>query len=257
MTPMPDTADNFYKEGNYRAALRIYLDIVQQESRNAKLYQGLAQCYYQLKNYESAKSAAEKALELDSRLSIPHTVLAYIYYYQNNNLKKALTESLEAYDLSPNMEETINCHGSLLAASGRLAEGKAVLMQGLEIYPRSIPLHYNMAAAYNKERNYKKSSEEIKTVFKYKPTLRHGIQLLIVYEQRYALLITLIVLTALFGSLFVQAKILLLIPLVIAIQGWILTYNVVKESNWKDALVYIVGNGLLTVLIYWFYTSIN
>jgi Flp pilus assembly protein TadD len=81
MIPTLDTAEKFYKEGNFRASLQIYLNIVQEEPKNAKIHQGLAQSYYQLKNFEAAKSAAEKALELDVTLPIPRTILAYFYYY--------------------------------------------------------------------------------------------------------------------------------------------------------------------------------
>lgn len=257
MIPTPDTAEKFYKEGNYRASLQIYLDIAQQESRNARIYQGLAQSYYQLKNFESAKSAAEKAIELDSTLCLPYTVLAYIDFYQNKNMEKALAEALEAYNLSPKMEETINCYGSLLAASGRLNEGKSVLMQGLEIYPKSVPLHYNLGVAYIRERDNKKSLEEFKKVFTLKPTIRHAIQLLLVYQRRYAFLYSLIVIATLFGSLLLKARVLLIIPLVAAIEGWIMIYYFLNDRRWRDGFIFVVGNGLLTLLIYWFYVALG
>jgi tetratricopeptide (TPR) repeat protein len=130
--------------------------------------------------------------------------------YQNKNSKKALAEALEAYNLSPIMEETINCYGSLLAACGSINEGKSVLMQGLESNPESVPLHYNLGVAYNREHDQKKSLEEFKKVYKFKPTLRHAIQLLLLYQQRYAVLYTLIVITTLFGSLIFRVRILLL-----------------------------------------------
>lgn len=83
-----DIANNLLEQKKYREATQAFLDILQQDPSSGQAYQGMAQCYYRLKNYEAASSSSMKAIELDQTLVIPHVILAYIYYYCDNDLNK-------------------------------------------------------------------------------------------------------------------------------------------------------------------------
>lgn len=252
-----DVADDFIKKRDYRAALQIYLDILQRDPNDRKTHQGLAQCWYRLKKYDNAVSACTRAIELDPSLAIPHVILAYIHYYHEKDLDKAVAEALKAYELSPELEEVLVCYGALLGAKGRIEEGISILHRALEANPTSIATHYNLAVLYEQKRHNKESLEEWKAVFKYKPTLRHGLMLLIAYERRYSVLFAIVITAALFGSMFVKSKILLLLPCTMVIQIWLNAFQLIKRGRWKNALFDLVSSTLLALIIYAFYVALT
>jgi len=230
------TADDFFEKENYQAALQVYLDILRQEPDDGKSHQRCAQCYYRLKSYDSAISECLRAIELDQTLAIPHVTLAYIYFDQRK-YDHGFSEAETAYNLSPDVLEVINCYGALLAVKGRFKEGVLVLQRALEIDATFVGAHYNLALAYEKIGNYKKSLEEMKTVFKYKPSLRHGWQLFVMYEKRYAVVFTIAIMTALLCTIFLRIRILLLLPSIFALQLWVSGYQLVRRGKKKMLLL--------------------
>jgi tetratricopeptide (TPR) repeat protein len=72
------TAQRQFNSGNYTAAIKT-LQSAAQISTNAEAQYWIGRCYYELRDYDNAITAAEKAVELDSKNSLYHEWLGRIY----------------------------------------------------------------------------------------------------------------------------------------------------------------------------------
>src|ERR1700690_3009158 len=95
-------ANDMLHKRDFRSALRSYLDMLEIDPNDSLAYQGIAQCYYELKDYENAAAACRKAIEADRTLALPYTTLSAIYLRQKN-FEAAFTEATKAYAISPKL----------------------------------------------------------------------------------------------------------------------------------------------------------
>jgi tetratricopeptide (TPR) repeat protein len=72
------TAQHQFNSGNYTAAIKT-LQSAPQVSTNAEAQYWIGRCYYELRDYDNAITAAEKAVELDPKNSLYHEWLGRIY----------------------------------------------------------------------------------------------------------------------------------------------------------------------------------
>jgi tetratricopeptide (TPR) repeat protein len=262
MNTNQNIADDLLGQKDYQKALQIYLEILRQHPNDGRAYQGIAQCYYKLKKYDDAFSAANQAIRTDPNLAISHVVLAYIYHHRGD-FEKALAEAQVAYNLSPQLDEIGNCYGALLLGSGKLDESIAVLTRAIEAHPQSVLAHQNLGLAYREKRDHKRFVEEMRLVFKYRPTFISAKDLLIAYQHRYAVFLSLIVPAALFGALVIKSRILLIIPALIVIQGLLADLQFVierrwrRKGRWRVLLFSLVTDCALGAITYAIYLTLN
>ena len=74
-----DSAEDFYRRGDYESAIKGYLRAIGEDDKEAEAYHGLAMSYYQIGDTEGAMFAFEKALEMDSLYTSAYECLASIY----------------------------------------------------------------------------------------------------------------------------------------------------------------------------------
>ncbi len=262
MNANQDAANRLREQKDYQQALQIYLDLLRQYPDNGEIYQWIAKCYYELKNYDEAFSASKEAIRLDRNLSLPHLILAYISVHQGN-LEDAALEAQDAYNLSPEVDEVSNCYGALLLSTGKLDESIAVLRHTLELHPNSILAHQNLATAYRKKKDYKRYTEAMRLVYKHNPNLLNAIKLLVAYQQRYAFLLSLIVFSALIGAWLFRSRILLAIPVFMVIYGLLGDLTFIIRGSWKRKgnlrvlLSSLIADCMLGVFTYLVYVALN
>jgi tetratricopeptide (TPR) repeat protein len=73
------TAQHQFNSGNYTAALKTLQGATAQNPNSAEVQYWLGRCYYELRDYDNAVVAAEKAVELDPRNSLYHQWLGTMY----------------------------------------------------------------------------------------------------------------------------------------------------------------------------------
>jgi serine/threonine protein kinase len=100
------------------------------------------------KAFPSAKTAAERALELDTTLSDAYATLGIVHFMHDRDwpaAKTAFESSTRAGLTSP--EPSIK-HGLFLASAGHHDEGLAAVREGLELDPVSLIVNTNIAHQY-------------------------------------------------------------------------------------------------------------
>jgi len=248
MSTIRNFADELLMKRDFRAALQAYLNLIQKNPSDGKAYAGVAQSCFGLKDFNAAATASQKAIELDESLAAPHLILAAIHLHRQD-FNKALTEARRAYELSPESEEAANLYGVLLMSRGELDESILVLRQTLELHPKSGMTHRNLAVAYREKRDFKKYVEEVKLMFKHEPSVFSAYQLVVSYQQRYALFLSVIMLTALSVALLVRLRALLIVPTILVVQGLFADLEFIREGRWR-------GKGKWKILLFSLITDI-
>ena len=97
-----NAAKGLYQSGDYKSALRLYLDILS-TSTSFKIYYEVGRCYYKLEDYANAKTFFLRSIELEKEGNPSHIFLGNIFY-KENNISKAIEYWTTAYSFKPNDE---------------------------------------------------------------------------------------------------------------------------------------------------------
>src|SRR3954447_4476928 len=104
----------------------------------ALAYTSLADDYFAPGDaYPKARTAALKALELDSTNAEAHTNLGLVQFYYDWEFEAADVELRRALELNPNSMEAHNFYGECLCAMGRFEEGLAEVGRAMVLDPLS------------------------------------------------------------------------------------------------------------------------
>jgi TolB-like protein/DNA-binding winged helix-turn-helix (wHTH) protein/Flp pilus assembly protein TadD len=140
----------------FQKAIEYFTQAIEKDGNFAQAYSGLAdshtlQALYGqvVPNVAEAKSAAEKALKLDSSLAEPHTSLAAVKILQDWDWAGAEKEFQRAIDLNPNFAQAHHWYGNLLLGpEGRHDEAIAELQRAQELDPFSLIINADVGFAY-------------------------------------------------------------------------------------------------------------
>jgi serine/threonine-protein kinase len=165
-------------------SIQYFRDAIAKDPAFAVAYAGLADSLRDLSNYEvrppaemipQAKSAAQKALELDDRLAEAHASLATTRFY---NLESDGVESefQRAIALNPGYAPALHWYALSLAALGRKEESITEIKLAREIDPRSLIINANVGWCYYLAGDADRAIEEEKTTLRLDPSfgVAHG-----------------------------------------------------------------------------------
>jgi adenylate cyclase len=97
------------------------------------------------KDLQKASELAQKAIDLDQNLSVPHGTLGWIYLIKGKH-DEAIAEAKKAVDLAPNDAWANGCLGTFLAYADRPDEAILVSENALRLNP--FPTDWDLLFAY-------------------------------------------------------------------------------------------------------------
>lgn len=150
-------AYNLYLKGRYyfnkrteeglQSGINYFRQAINIDPSYALAYAGIADCYNMLgiymykppKNaYPQAKSAAEKALEIDDTIAEAHTSLGWIRLFYDWDWPEARKEFTRAIELNPNYPTAHVWYAFYLVIMRQLDDAIAEVDRSLELDPRSV-----------------------------------------------------------------------------------------------------------------------
>jgi TolB-like protein/Flp pilus assembly protein TadD len=161
----PEALD-FYLRGRYawnqrnvegfRKGIEYFNQAIEKDPNFALAYSGLADCHTLLALFgdsstgiTNAKTAAEKALQLDGTLAEAHTSLAAVRILHDWDWTGAEQEFQRALELNPNYAQAHHWYGNLLLGpEGRHDEAIAELQRAQELDPLSLIINADVGFAY-------------------------------------------------------------------------------------------------------------
>lgn len=185
----PD-AYNAYLRGRYfwnrrsvegvRRAMRCFEETIKGDPGYAPVHAGLADCYALLASVRlgmlapndslpKAKSAAQRAIELDPMLGEGHASLGYIQLWYDWDWPAAERSLKRALELNPAYAPARQWYSYYLETVDRLEESIGEIKRALELDPLSLRLRTTLASLLYFERQYDLVIEESKEVLAMEP----------------------------------------------------------------------------------------
>jgi TolB-like protein/Flp pilus assembly protein TadD len=178
--PVDLEAYNLYLKGRYYwaqrpqgidRAIEYFQLAIDKDPRSALARAGLADCYATLGSWENgtlppvqamakAKSAATKALELDSRLAEAHATLAYRTTHHDWDWTTAEAQYVRALELNPNYAVSHHWYSHYLTAMGRTKESLRASRRCLELDPLDLVINIHMAWHHHYAREYEDAVDQ-------------------------------------------------------------------------------------------------
>ena len=97
-----EAARGLYQSGNFSAALKLYLDMVN-TSFSYKLYYEIGRCYYKLNDFLNAEENFSRSISLEEYKNPSYLYLGNIFYKQQN-VALAIENWVRAYSYKPDDE---------------------------------------------------------------------------------------------------------------------------------------------------------
>ena len=166
---------------NLLASVSYYEKALQEDSKYALAYAGLADAYANLGYYGSiapiegrrkAEEAARKALELDDKLAEAHVALGLAYIaFAPSNFSVGDRELRHAIELSPNLAVAHYNLGLSFVRQGRLDEASGQLVEARELDPLSSIIARAVAIPVYFKRDYARAFELLRQANELGPPL--------------------------------------------------------------------------------------
>ncbi len=165
-------AYQFYLKGRYfwnqrsgegiRNAINQFQQAIDRDPNYALAFTGLADCYSVLETYAGvpssetipkARTAAERALQLDDSLAEAHASLGQVYLAQWQ-WSKSEDEYKRAISLNPNYPTARHWYARLLRCEGRLDEALTEIKQAQQVDPLTPILELNLGTVYLEKNDF-------------------------------------------------------------------------------------------------------
>jgi len=182
-------AHEFYLKGRYfwnkrtgpdlRKAIDYFKQAIDKDPKYALAYAGLADSYTLLSAYgagspqesfPSAKTAAQKALELDDTLAEAHTSLGQILLFYDLDLAGSTKEFERAIALNPNYATAHHWYGVGPAMSlGEFDRAIAELRRAQQLDPLSLIINADLGVAFATARRYDEAIAQLRKTIEMDP----------------------------------------------------------------------------------------
>lgn len=135
--------------------------------------------------WPKAKSAALKALELDSSLPEAHMSLGYVHIFYEWDRPQAEQEFRRALELNPGLSAAHYSYAIYLIQTGRAKEAVASMMKAKDLDPLSLLVCSGLAFVYYYDREYDRAIEEHRKVLELDPNYVYSLfGLGLVYQEQ-------------------------------------------------------------------------
>ena len=158
-------------EADLKRSIEYFQQAIQKEPGYAQAYAGLASCYVVLPNYSAtspqetfpkAKSAAEKAIQIDDTLAEAYAALAQVSASYSYDWSSAEREFERAIQLNPNYATAHQWYGGMLSRMGQRERGLAEVRRAQELDPLSLIINQNVGWYLYLARQYDQGIEQLR-----------------------------------------------------------------------------------------------
>jgi tetratricopeptide (TPR) repeat protein len=181
------------KEG-LEKSIEYFQSAIKKDPTYAIAYAGLADAYSILglnshiashETMPKAKTAAKKALEIDSTLAEARITLAMIKGLYELDFSGAEIEFKQALELNPNYASGHQWYGLVLLSRGRLNEGFKELKLAQQLDPLSMVINFSVCQYYVDTKEFDKAIEELIKIIDLNPEFPYTYYYLsLAYEQK-------------------------------------------------------------------------
>jgi tetratricopeptide (TPR) repeat protein len=140
-------AKTLRKQRKYKQALIYYQKAVDSDPDAIEAYMEMAEAYNHLGQFDKAMGAYEVVLQLDGSYGPAANDLAYLYTDRNQNLDRALSLALRAFELLPENPAVRDTLGWAYLKKGSVLLAKMHLSEAVRRGPEAPLFHYHLGVA--------------------------------------------------------------------------------------------------------------
>jgi len=169
---------NTRTEESLRKAIELFDKALKKDPQYALAYTGVADSYAVLALLEflppkdafpKARTAAEKALEIDNRLAEAHTSLGVVRFQYDWDWEGAEKEFKRAIELNPSYAPAHQFYADFLKSQGRFDEALSEMSYASALDPLSLSINTGIGHVLYLSRQYDKAIEQYKNTIKLDP----------------------------------------------------------------------------------------
>jgi tetratricopeptide (TPR) repeat protein len=158
-------------------AIKHFEQAIQIDPDYALAYAGLADAYYALSSNHlppneampKARSAVERALQIDETLAEAHASLGMVKAFYEWDWQAAESEYRRAIELNPGYASAHHWYGWYLALMGRLGDAIAEIKQASELDPLSLEINSDLGLSFFFARQYERAIEQFEKAIEMDP----------------------------------------------------------------------------------------
>jgi TolB-like protein/Tfp pilus assembly protein PilF len=174
---------NKRSEDNFVKAIEYFQQAVALDPEYAAAYAGLADCYDTVgwygampaaEAYRRAKTAAQRALQINEKLAEAHAALAYGMLFHEWNWPEIEKEYQRALELNPNYVTGHHWYALFLTAMGRFSEAITQMRCALELDPFSPVLNSHLGWIFYFARQNDRAVEQLQKTVEMEPQFAVG-----------------------------------------------------------------------------------
>jgi eukaryotic-like serine/threonine-protein kinase len=166
------------RQGNDKA-IASFMEAIEEDCLWALPYAGVADCHTTVaiagwgdlrSNYDRAKAAAYKAIELDSTVAEPHATLGNVYWVADWNWRAAEDEFRSALALNPGYGEAYLWYGRHLSLRGQHEAAIENLNVAWKLDPLSRAVNLAIGTAWYAARQFEIASAHLDAIIRENPS---------------------------------------------------------------------------------------
>jgi len=169
---------NIRTEDGLKRAIELFERALAKDPQYALAYTGVADSYAVLalleflppkEAFPKARTAAEKALEIDNRLAEAHTSLGAVRFQYDWDWENAEKEFKRAIELSPNYAPAHQFYADFLKSQGRFDEALAEMSYAEALDPLSLAINTGVGHVLYLSRQYDRAIDQYQKAIKLNP----------------------------------------------------------------------------------------
>ncbi|OLD12229.1 MAG: hypothetical protein AUI50_07855 [Crenarchaeota archaeon 13_1_40CM_2_52_14] len=169
---------NTRTEEGLRKAIERFEKALEKDPQYALAYTGVADSYAVLallefvppkEAFPKARTAAEKALEIDNRLAEAHTSLGVVMFQYDWDWEGAEREFKRAIELNPSYAPAHQFYGDFLKSQGRFEEALSEMSYAGALDPLSLSINTGIGHVLYLSRQYDRAIEQYRNTIKLNP----------------------------------------------------------------------------------------
>ena len=168
---------NKRSQEGFDKAIELFDRAISIDPGYALAYAGKAECYCMLSIHlarpgeymEIARTAAEKALEIDDSLPQAHSALGWIAFIYDYDYGAAESAFQRAIELDPDYATAYNWYGVMLACIGRDDEAVEIMMRARQLDPGSMIINRDLACVLSWVGKVDEAEQQLKKTIEMDP----------------------------------------------------------------------------------------
>lgn len=257
MDDLMATAKQSLEKFNYWRALRLFRAALETSPRSGFIIGGIAESLLGLRRYPEAEEYCKELIRAQPEASLPHVLMCRALAGLKD-VEAAEREANLAFQLDGRSGDAAALLSFFLLRAGKvddtillLEQATSVSFQWLEL---KVVLYRNLGVAYLRKKDFKGYYSCGKKCYQLKPSLHLLTTLVISFEYLHQTLVKVVFFISLVLPIFLQQRLLILIPILILMPRVINMIFSIRSKSWrrvKSDFGYLLIMGILLGMIYY------